>query len=132
MMADIAKSGTPSLVTMLPEPANQDTGTAGEDIAAGDVVYRKASDGLIYKAGGATNDERYKYAGIAAKASKANNPCTFFHGVRFRYGAGMTINTNVMMAPVNAGLVADANGVNAKVIGRVVSATDIFFFALTP
>jgi hypothetical protein len=115
----------------VPPAANQDKGIAGEDIAAGDTLYRKASDGLIYKAGGATNDERYKYIGIAPAAASSGAAVTALAGVKFRYGSGMTINTNVMMAPVNAGLVADANGVNAKVIGRVTSPTDIFFFHLS-
>jgi hypothetical protein len=131
-MADIAKSGSPSMVTMLPGPSLQDTGIAGEEIFAGDVCYRKASDGLIYRAGGGTNDERYKYAGIAPKGAKNNAPVTFFHGVRFRYGSGLTINVDVYMSPTNAGLLADVNAVNGKVIGRVVSPTDIFFFRLRP
>jgi hypothetical protein len=130
-MADIAKSGTPSPATLLPPACMQDKGIAGEDIAAGDTLYRKASDGLIYKAGGATNDERYKFIGLAAAAASSGSAVTAFHGIRFRYGAGMTIGTNVMMAPVNAGLVADANAVNGKIIGRVYSATDIYIFPLS-
>jgi hypothetical protein len=96
------------------------------------MVYRKASDGLIYLAGGATNDEKYKYIGMALVAAPIGQAVTAVHGCKVRYGSGMTLNTDVFLSSAVLGAIADANAVNQKRVGRVVAADTIQLFPLQP
>lgn len=126
-MADIAKSGTPSLSHVLP-PANHKLSglLAGEDIAAGDACYIKASDGKAWKSTGTAANAAAKVRGYAAQAASSGEAVTLLFGVTFRYGAGMSPGAEVFLS-ATAGAIADAatTGGTAS-IGFVVDATRVF------
>lgn len=130
-MATITRVGTPSIVTLNPPINCQRKGIAGEAIAAGDVLYQKASDGLFYKAGGGSNGEQYRsYVGMAMAAASAGEAVTAFSALEVRYGSGLTVGATVF-PETTAGLVGDANAINTdSQIGRVVSATNIYLYPL--
>lgn len=125
-MADIAKSGTPSLASVLPPQSQTTSGLlAGEAIAAGDLCYIK-SDGKIWKSTGAAANAAAEVIGIAAQAASSGSPVTLFHDVTFHYGAGMTPGAKIYLSGATAGALADAastGGSNA--IGYVVDATRV-------
>lgn len=108
-MADVAKSGTPSLSTRLP-CAGHNVGsglTAGEAIAAGDACYIK-SDGKVWKATGASANAAAKVDGFAAMAAALGEAVTLFTDVTFRYGAGLTPGARYYLSGATAGALADA------------------------
>ena len=130
-MADIVKSGTPSLATSLPCHAHiTDQGgdkRCGENVAAGDVVYVKASDGLVYRSIGTAANEAARAWGIAARQANAGEPVTFYNNVEFHYGASLVIGTPLYVG-VAAGALADAPTTGGtRIIAHVVSATRIRF-----
>lgn len=126
-MADVAKSGTPSLSSILPPQNNTIVGlTAGEAIAAGDVCYIK-SDGLVWLSDGSAADAVAKADGIAMQAAAVGDAVTLFRHVNVRYGAGMTPGARLYVS-VNAGLLADAASTGGSApVGFVVDATRIHF-----
>jgi hypothetical protein len=130
-MADIVKSGVPSLATSLPCHAHQvDQGgdkQAGEAIAGGDVCYVKASDGKVYRAIGTAVNEAARAWGIASRQANAGEPVTLYKDVEFHYGAGLTIGTPLYVGAV-AGALADAATTGGTTrVAHVVSATRIRF-----
>jgi hypothetical protein len=89
-MATLTKSGTPSLSTRTPGPEHRPSGLlAGEDIAAGDMVYVK-SDGKLWRANGTAANAAALAVGMAAAAAKSGFPCTPVFGVCVNYGSGLT------------------------------------------
>lgn len=107
-MADVAKSGTPSMCSPVPPPDKRISGLlAGEAIAAGDALYIK-SDGKLWKATGAANNAAAKVVGFAAQAASAGEAVTAFHDVHFRYGAGLTPGARYFLSGATAGALADA------------------------
>jgi len=107
-MADIAKSGTPSLATYLPPATAQTAGLlAGEDLAAGDACYIK-SDGKVWRSTGAAANPAAKVRGFAAMATKAGEAITLFFDVTFRYGSGLTPGADYYLSGATAGALADA------------------------
>jgi hypothetical protein len=107
-MAEISKSGTPSLSTLLPQPANRQTGLlAGEDIAAGDACYIK-SDGKVWRSTGAAANAAAKVRGWAAQPAKSGEAITLVHDVNMRYGASLTPGANYYLSGTVAGGIADA------------------------
>lgn len=107
-MAEIAKSGTPSLSTPLPCPAHRPTGlVAGENIAAGDFVYAK-NDGKIWRASGAAVAAAALTLGVACAAAYAGEAVTPIWGVCFAYGAGLTPGARYYLSATVAGGIADA------------------------
>lgn len=125
-MADIAKSGTPSLATTLPGPENTIGGLlAGQAIAAGDACYVK-SDGKIWKATGAAANAAAVVNGFAAKAASSGEAVTLLRDVTFHYGSGLTPGAVYYLSGATAGALADAastGGVNP--IGFAVDATRV-------
>lgn len=105
-MADIAKSGTPSLCSVVPPQSQQFTLKAGEAIAAGDVCYIK-SDGLAWKSNGTAATAPAKCDGMAAEACAVGEAVTLFFDVNFRYGSGLTPGARYYVS-TNAGLLSDA------------------------
>lgn len=108
-MADIAKSGTPSLSTQLPSPDRQ-VGSglvAGEAIAAWDACYIK-NDGLVYKSTGAAANAAAKVDGFAARAAASGEAVTLYEGVDARYGSGLTPGARYYLSGATAGALADA------------------------
>jgi hypothetical protein len=124
-MATIAKSGTPSLASVLPPQSQQISGLkAGEAIAAGDPCYIK-TDGLVWLSTGAAANAAAKVDGFAAEASAVGEAVTLFFDVNFRYGAGMTPGTRVYLG-ATAAVLADATSTGGTApIGFVVDATRI-------
>lgn len=124
-MAVIAKSGTPSLCSVLPGQDKTISGLlAGEAIAAGDLCYIK-SDGKIWKSNGTSANAAAEVHGMACKAAAVGEAVTLAFDVDFRYGAGMTPGAKLYLA-ATAGLIdgaATTGGVAP--IGYVKDATRI-------
>jgi hypothetical protein len=109
-MAELSKSGRPSIATPTPCPAHTIASgiVAGEAIGAGDACYIKASDGKAYKATGAAANEAAKVAGFAAKAAALGGAVTLYADVQFHDGSGMTPGTRFFLSASVAGGLADA------------------------
>jgi hypothetical protein len=126
-MANISKSGTPSLSSVVP-PQNCVIGSglkAGEAIAAGDLVYIK-SDGKFWRTNGTSANAAAKVDGIAVKAAPVGEPVDVYRNVEVRYGASMTPGTRVY-ASATAGAIADAATTGGTApIGLVVDATRVY------
>lgn len=108
-MADIAKSGVPSVSTRTPCAAHQ-VGSgllAGEDIAAGDACYIK-NDGKVYRSTGAAVNAAAKVDGYATKLAKSGEAVTLFDGADFQYGSGLTPGARYYLSGATAGALADA------------------------
>ena len=107
-MADIAKSGTPSLASVTNQINSLAGLLAGEAIAAGDACYIKASDGKVYKSTGAAANAAAEVHGYAAQAASIGEALTLVWDVRVRYGAGLTPGAKVYLSGATAGALADA------------------------
>jgi hypothetical protein len=127
-MATIAKSGTPSLASVLPPQNNQFAGLlAGEAIAAGDLCYIK-SDGKIWRSNGTAATAPAKFRGIALEACAVGEAVTIMHHVTMRYGSGMTPGADLFVS-ATAGAIDDAATTGGTApIGFVVDATRIYVF----
>lgn len=124
-MAVIAKSGTPSLSSVLPGQDKTISGLlAGEAIAAGDACYI-ASDGTVMKSNGTSANAAAKVDGFAAREAGQGEAVTLVFDVNFRYGAGMTPGARIYLF-TTAGLIGDAATTGGTApIGFVVDATRI-------
>ena len=130
-MAEISKSGTPSICTATPCPAHTVANgiTAGEAIAAGDACYIK-NDGKAWKATGAAANAAAKVDGFAAKAAAVNGAVTLYTDLEWHYGSGLTPGTALFLSGTVAGGVADAASTGGTgVIGRVVDANRVRLWA---
>jgi hypothetical protein len=108
-MAEISKSGNPSLASTLPPSNCRITGLlAGENVAAGDACYIKASDGRAWRSTGAAVAAAAKVRGFAAEAAKAGQPVTLLLNVNMNYGAGLTPGADYFLSGTVAGGLADA------------------------
>lgn len=124
-MADIAKSGTPSMCSVLPPQCNQFNLKAGEAIAAGDACYIK-SDGLAWRSIGTAANAAAKCDGFAAEAAAVGEAVTLFFGVAFRYGAGLTPGAKYFVGAA-AGALADAATTGGTgMVGTAVDATRVY------
>ena len=126
-MAAIAKSGTPSLASLLPDQGSDRLSGlyAGEALGAFDACY-VASTGLVMKSTGAAANAAAKVRGYAAEACATGEAVTLLRNVRARYGAGMTPGTDVFLSgTVAGGLVDAASTGGTEPIGWVVDATRI-------
>lgn len=125
-MAQIAKSGTPSLASLLPNGADVLSGLmAGEAIGAFDACYIKASDGLVYKSTGTAANAAAKVHGYASKDTDSGEPVTLYKNVRVRYGAGLTPGATIYLS-ATAGTLSDAATTGGTApIGFVVDATRV-------
>lgn len=118
-MADVSKTGVPSVATGAPPNNCRITGLlAGEALAAFDALYIKASDGLAYKATAAALNEAAVIAGYAATAASSGEAVTLIWNVTAGYGAniGGTLKapgTLLYLSAVTAGALADAAGVGS-------------------
>lgn len=129
-MADIAKSGTPSLATLAPPPSNQLTKITASDIAAGDMVYIKSDDTFALASGAAATAPALWF-GIASRAAKSGTPLTAHNGVIYHYGASLTPGARYYLSADNAGqLVATATTGGTAPCALAVDATRIY--VMTP
>lgn len=107
-MAEITKSTTASMSTLLPEPALRESELlAGEAIAVCDACYIK-SDGLVWKATGAAANAAARVRGFALAAASVNDPVTLVHDVVIRYGTALTPGVDLFLSGTVAGGLADA------------------------
>jgi hypothetical protein len=125
-MAQIAKSGTPSLCSLLPNGSDVLSGLmAGETLAAYDACYIK-SDGKVWKSNGTSANAAAKVDGYAATATAADEPVTLLKNIRVRYGAGMTPGARIYLS-ATAGTLSDAATTGGTApIGFVIDATRVF------
>jgi hypothetical protein len=108
-MAEIAKSGTPSLASVLPPQSSQLAGLrAGENLAAGDACRINAADGLVYRSSGAAATANANIHGWASEAANSGEAVTLYHAVNMRYGAGLTPGASYFLSGTVAGGIADA------------------------
>ena len=126
-MATVAKSGIPSLSSVLP-PQNCVIASglkAGAAIAAGDLVYI-GSAVTVLPSNGTSANAAAKCDGIAVKAAASGEAVDVYRYVELRYGAGMTPGTRLYVQ-TTAGLISDtATTGGVAPIGFVVDATRIF------
>lgn len=108
-MAEIAKSGTPSVTTVGMDPGSQKTPTlpCGEAIAAGDACYVK-NDGNIWRSTGAAVAAAAKVRGFAPTKANAGEVLTLVHNVVFNYGASLTPGADYYLSGTVVGGLADA------------------------
>lgn len=108
-MAAIAKSGTPSLASLTPQPGGDKTRplVAGEALGAFDACYIKA-DGTVWKSTGAAANAAAKVRGYAPQATSAGEVVTLLRNVRVRYGASLTPGSDIYLSGATAGALADA------------------------
>lgn len=127
-MADIAKSGTPSLASVLPPANHRISGLlAGEAIAAWDACYIK-SDGKIWRSNGTSANAAAKCDGFAFAASAVGEAVTLYFGVNAQYGAGMTPGARLYVS-ATAGALSDAATTGGTApVGFVVDATRVHVF----
>lgn len=127
-MTLIAKSGTPSLSSVLP-PQNCVIGSglkAGEAIAAGDVCYI-ASNGTVMRSNGTSDNAAAKARGIAAREAASGEAVTLFRNVEFAYGAGLTPGADYYVG-ATAGRLDDAPTTGGIVpVAFAIDATRIYF-----
>lgn len=125
-MSTVAKSGTPSLSSVLPPANHKISGLlAGEAIAAGDACYIK-NDGLVWKSTGTAANAAAKVRGFAAQAAAVGEAVTLYWGVNFRYGAGLTPGADVFLSATAGLLDSAATTGGTAPIGFCVDATRIF------
>lgn len=124
-MADIAKSGNPSLSSLVPGQDKTISGlVAGEAIAIGDACYIK-SDGKVWKSTGAAANAAAKVDGFAMGAAAVNEAVTLVFDVNMRYGSGLTPGARVFLS-ATAGAIADAATTGGTApIGFCVDATRV-------
>ncbi len=103
-MAAVAKSGTPSLSTMLPAGGNYvgSNLVAGAAIAAGDACY-VASTGKVLPSNGTAVNAAAKVDGFAAAAAGLNEAVTLLVDVDFYYGAALAPGTRYFLSSATAG-----------------------------
>ena len=127
-MADIAKSGTPSLSTLEPAAGvcKLPPLSAGEALVAGDACYI-ASDGTIKLANATTGDEDAQVHGYAPISCESGEVVTLVHNVCFRYGASLTKGAPVFLSADTDGALATVAAAGAPgPIGFVVDATRVY------
>lgn len=129
-MAAIAKSGTPSISSMGLDDGSQKLPAliCGEDIAAGDACYVKASDGLIWRSNGTSANAAAKVRGFAPTAAKTGEPLSLVFNVTFNYGSGLTPGADAFASGTAGALVDAATTGGTAPIGFVVDATRIYLF----
>ena len=107
-MAEIAKSGTPSLSTPLPDASHRISGLfSGDTIAAGDACYINSA-GAVMRATGAAANAAAKVRGWAAQAAASGESITLVFETAMRYGAALTPGTTYFLSGATAGGIADA------------------------
>jgi hypothetical protein len=123
-MAEISKSGTPSLASQTPPQHTRLVGlVAGEDIAAFDACYVK-NDGKVWRSSGAAVNAAAKVRGFAAMAAKSGEAVTLLYDVNVRYGATLTPGADYFLSGTVAGGLADAASVGGT--GAIAFALDAF------
>ncbi len=124
-MADLAKSGTPSLSSVLPPQNDTITGLlAGEAIAAGDICYIK-SDGKVWLSDGSAADAAAVCDGMALVAAAVGEAVTLIFNVNVRYAAAMTPGTRYYVSATAGALADEASTGGIEPVAMAIDATRI-------
>lgn len=125
-MAEITRTGTPSLSSVIPANNQKLSGMlAGEAIAAGDLCYLR-NDGLVMRSTGAAVGVAAVVIGFAAISAPVGEAVTLLWDVNMRYGAGLTPGTKLYLSgTVPGGLADTASTGGTAPIGYVVDATRV-------
>lgn len=130
-MAQIAKDGTVSLSGPVPEPMHRISEfVAGEDVAAGDLVYVDATTFLVMRtAAVAVAGPTARAWGITGTDIHYNGqPCTFFTEARLHYGTALVPGTRLYTSATTPGGLADvAPFAGATPCAVVIDDTRIWF-----
>jgi hypothetical protein len=129
-MAEIAKSGSPSISTLMPEPGSGKLPTlyAGEAISAGDACYIK-SDGKVWRSTGAAVAAAAKVDGFAPMDCPSGEAITLFFSITMRYGAGLTPGARYFLSGTVTGGLADAASTGGTApVAFAVDATRIYVY----
>jgi hypothetical protein len=132
-MADVSKSGTPSMCTPSLDANRLPPLQVGEDIAAGDACYIK-SDGKIWRSdkdgslgAAAEVDGWAPQAALVAQRQFLS----LHYNVNFAYGSGLTPGSFCYLGDSGA-LVDTPAGAQTNPIARVIDATRIHVFRTYP
>ncbi len=125
-MAEISKTGIPSLASQTPPANNKITGLlAGEDIAAGDAC-RIDTAGRVLRASGAAAGVNAQVRGYAQVAAKTGEAVSLYFGIIMRYASALTPGANLFLSGTVPGGLADAASVGGVApIGFVVDAARV-------
>lgn len=128
-MANVNKSGKPSLSTRTPSAEHSIVGlSAGEDIAAGDACYIH-SNGTVMRSTGAAANAAAKVRGFAGIDAQAGDAITLFHGVNFAYGSGLTPGADLFLSGTTPGGLVDAASTGGSApIGFVIDTQRVHLF----
>ena len=108
-MAEIAKVGVPSYSSLVPQQADTVNGLlAGEDIAAGDACYIKASDGRIWRGNGTAANEAARVRGFAFTAASAGDALTLVRVGNIRYAQALVPGVDYFLSATVPGGLSDA------------------------
>lgn len=107
-MAEIAKSGVPSVSTPTPDASHRLSGLiSGDTIGAGDACYVNSA-GAVMRATGAAANTAAQVHGWAAQAAAVGESITLLFNVGVRYAAALTPGTRYYLSGTVAGGIADA------------------------
>jgi len=124
-MAELVKSGVPSLASRTPAQTAVINVLAGVAIAAGDACYIH-TDGTALLSTGAAANAAAKVRGFALTAAASGEAVSLYHDIAIRYGAGLTPGANLFVSGTVPGGLADATSVGGTAaVGFVESATVI-------
>ncbi len=122
-MAEIVKTGVPTMATTGVQPANRNTGLyAGEDLGWMDVCYIKAADGKVWRSTGAAVAAAAKVRGWSATNAKTGDPVTLLHDVDVGYGTTLVPGADYFVSGTVPGGIADVASVGGT--GAIAFAKD--------
>ncbi|MGI9061604.1 MAG: hypothetical protein ACR2H5_23855 [Ktedonobacteraceae bacterium] len=127
-MAEIAKSGVPSLSSIGLDPGTQKLPPlyTGEAIAAGDACYIK-NDGTIWRSTGAAVAAAAKVRGFAPTKANVGEVLTLVKEIWFAYGAALTPGADYYLSGTVVGGIADAASTGGTApIGYAIDATRVY------
>ena len=130
-MAEVAKSGLPSLATLEPGYEHQINGLrAGAAIAAGDFVYVD-TDRTVKVATGAAATAPARALGMVLQAAAIDQGVTIVHGVVVSYGSALTQSAKLYLSGTVAGGLADAASTGGTVpVAVAIDDTRIYILPL--
>ncbi len=135
-MAAVTAGVRPSVADLVPCASHFASGyIAGETIAAGDFVYKKAADGLIWRGSGAAANEAAGVWGVSLDDAVAGDPVTIAFRLALGYkplNAGTPITSGLLYLGVNGKLDTVAQTGDAVGVARVLSADGEIYIRCSP
>src|SRR5689334_1228359 len=97
-MAEIQKSGSPAVLSVLMRGSNRiDGAPAGEPIAAGDACYIAAA-GAVRRTVGSEAGARSEVRGFAAAAARPGEATTLVFDIGMRYGRDLPLGASLYLS----------------------------------